>query len=58
MDSKNKWGIAIDSNYGAFLLGANINIGKSNNDWHCYVCVYLGFKTLVVGRDVFPSKED
>jgi hypothetical protein len=45
---KLKWGVAIDDS-GAFLLGANINIG----DGHCYLCIYLGPKTLVIGRDYF-----
>jgi len=48
-ESKLKWGIALDSNWGAFLLGANINIGQG----HCYLCIYLGFKTLVLGKDYF-----
>lgn len=44
-----KWGIAIDDNNGCFLLGANINIG----DGHAYLCIYIGFKTLVIGKDYF-----
>lgn len=44
-----RWGIAIDDNFGAFLLGANINIA----DGHCCLCIYLGFKTLVIGKDYF-----
>lgn len=44
-----RWGAAIDDNHGCFLLGANINIGNG----HCYLCIYLGFKTLVLGKDYF-----
>lgn len=44
-----KWGMKIDDNWGCFLLGANINIG----DGHYYLCIYLGFKTLVLGKDYF-----
>lgn len=44
-----KWSIKLDDNWGCFLLGANANIG----DGHCYFCIYLGFKTLVVGKDYF-----
>jgi len=47
-----KWGITLDDNFGAFLLGANINIG----DNHCYLCIYLGFKTLVIGKDYFEAE--
>lgn len=48
-EQKFKWGIGIDDNFGHFLLGANINIGNG----HCYLCIYLGFKTLVIGKDYF-----
>ena len=48
-EMKLKWGIAIDDNWGNFLLGTNINIGNGN----CYICIYLGFKTLVLGRNYF-----
>jgi len=58
MDSKNKLGIAFISNYGSFLIGANITTGKQNGKWYGFLFVYLGFRTLVIGRDVFPSKED
>lgn len=53
MGDKLKWGITIQDNYGSFLLGANINTGKTNNKWYGYLCIYLGFKTLVLGRDIF-----
>jgi len=46
---KLKWGIKIDDNWGCFLLGMNVNIG----DGHKYLCIYLGFKTLVIGKDYF-----
>lgn len=46
-----RWGIALDNTYGAFLLGANINIAEG----HCYLCIYLGFKTLVIGKDYFTT---
>ena len=41
-----KWGKEINDNWGCFLLGMNVNIG----DGHCYICIYLGFKTLVIGK--------
>jgi len=44
-----KWGITMDSNNNHFLIGANINIG----DRTYYLCIYLGFKTLVIGKDYF-----
>lgn len=50
-----RWGITLESTGGgAFLLGANINIDVK--EWHCYLCIYLGFRTLVIGRDWFPIK--
>lgn len=50
------WGIGIDNNGGSFLLGANINIGDWNGYKYGYVCIYLGFKTLVIGKDVSFNK--
>lgn len=47
---KTKWGVEIQDNIGHFLLGANINIGDSTGLWEGYMCVYLGFKTLVIGK--------
>ena len=47
-EGKIKWGFQI-SNSGAFLLGATINIGKG----HYYLCIYIGFKTLSIGKDYF-----
>jgi len=44
-----KWGMAIDDNNGHFLLGFNFNIAK----WQGYLCIYLGFKTLIIGKDYF-----
>ena len=38
-----KWGIGLDDNYG------NFNFGKGLY----YLCIYLGFKTLVIGKDYF-----
>jgi hypothetical protein len=52
-----KWGIGIDDNWGSFLLGANINIGKWNKHRYGYLCIYLGFKTLVIGKDVTFDKD-
>lgn len=49
---KMKWGYQIDSNGKSFLLGANVNIGLLD-DGHCYLILYLGFITLVIGRDNF-----
>ena len=48
-----KWGIGIDSNNGSFLLGFNTNVGKRNGERYGYLCIYLGFKTLVIGKDYF-----
>ena len=56
MGDRLKWGIALINNYGSFLIGANINTGKQNGKWYGYLCTYLGFRTLVIGRDVFPEK--
>jgi len=44
-----KWGIGLDDNYGNFLFGFNFNFGKGLY----YLCIYLGFKTLVIGKDYF-----
>jgi hypothetical protein len=44
-----RWGVCLDDTNGAFLLGANININKE----HAYICIYLGFRTLVIGKDYF-----
>lgn len=43
------WGIGLDDNYGRFLLGANTHFGDGNY----YLCIYLGFKTLVIGKSYF-----
>lgn len=51
-----KWGIALDRNCGNFLLGANINLGKWNEDRYGYLCIYLGFYTLVIGKDAAFDK--
>ena len=45
-ESNLKWGIELSDNWGCFLLGTNVNIG----DGHCDICIYLGFKTLVIGK--------
>lgn len=45
------WGIKLDDNWGSFLLGANLNVGKWNGKKYGYICIYLGFKTLVIGKD-------
>ncbi|MNC20904.1 hypothetical protein D3C75_688710 [compost metagenome] len=47
-----KWGIRLDKTFGNFLLGANFNIGRWNGKWNGYLCIYLGFVILVVGKDV------
>ena len=44
-----KWGLTLDSNHGHFLIGFNFNIGDGSG----YLCLYLGFKTLVIGKDYF-----
>lgn len=49
MGEKTRFGVALDSTHGTFLLGANINIGKG----YGYLIVYLGFWTLVIGKDYF-----
>lgn len=46
---KPKFGIGLDDNHGAFLIGCNINIQKDIY----YICIYLGFKTLVIGKEYF-----
>ena len=54
MSDKLKWGVTINTHYDAFLLGANINIGRSyneNNQLHAYACLYFGFWTIIIGRD-------
>jgi hypothetical protein len=58
---KLKWGIHLDHTYGAFLLGANINIGKydyplGHGERYGYICIYLGFRTLVIGKDYQEDK--
>jgi hypothetical protein len=53
---KPSWGIGLDDNSGSFLLGANINIGDWNGYSYGYICIYLGFKTLVIGKDVGFNK--
>jgi hypothetical protein len=47
-----RWGIALDRIYGGFLLGANINISNKQ----CYLCIYLGFRTLVIGKKLFLKR--
>lgn len=49
-ETKPKWGIWLDWNFGSFLLGANINIGKMDY-WYGYICIYIGLWTLIIGRD-------
>ena len=49
-----RWGIGLDDTYGRVLLGFIINFGDDSG----YICVYLGFKTLVIGKDYFPKKEE
>jgi len=53
MKDKLKWGIGFDNNHGSFLIGANINIGDYNGIRYGYLCIYLGFRTLVMGKDIF-----
>lgn len=57
-ETKPKWGIGIDDNYGSFLIGANLNIGNWNGLRYGYICIYLGFKTLVIGKDATFDKGD
>lgn len=53
-----RWGIHLDNTYGAFLLGMNINTGKyDNGQRYGYLCIYLGFRTLVIGKDYFGSNK-
>ena len=49
MNDKIKWGYELETHKYAFLLGANINIGKH----YGYICIYLGFWTLSFGKDYF-----
>lgn len=52
MNEKTKWGYALDKHEDAFLLGINTNIGKhSNKKFYGYICIYLGFWTLSIGKD-------
>ena len=53
MNDKLRWGIALEHTHGHFLLGANVNIGKWNGERMGYLCIYLGFRTLVIGKDAF-----
>lgn len=53
MNDELSWGIVWQDNLSSFLLGANINIGKVNDERYGYICIYLGFKTLVIGKDLF-----
>ena len=41
-----KFNIGLDSNGKSFLLGANINVCLKSES---YICIYLGFRTLVIG---------
>jgi hypothetical protein len=41
-----KFAIEIQDNNGSFLLGGNLNINLKTES---YMCIYLGFKTLVIG---------
>jgi len=54
MNNKTKWGIGLDDNWGNFLLGINSNFGNGSY----YLCIYLGFKTLIIGKSFFPEKEE
>lgn len=49
MEDKIKWGVALDDNGHRFLLGFNFNLGRE----YGYLCIYLGFKTLVIGKEYF-----
>jgi len=52
MEERNlRWGISLDSTYGAFLFGFNFNIQPQCGEG--YLCIYLGFRTLVIGRSYF-----
>lgn len=53
-EKKLRWGLSFDKTYGAFLLGVNINIGSyGKGERYGYICIYLGFRTLVIGKDYF-----
>lgn len=54
MNNDVKWGIGLDDNYGSFLLGFNTNFGNGSY----YICIYLGFKTLVIGKSYFNNNEN
>lgn len=55
MESRTQtWGIGLDNTYGHFLLGFNIHCG----DGSYYLCIYLGFKILVIGKDYFNKEGD
>jgi len=47
------WGYSLEKHKDAFLLGSNINIGKYYKKYYGYICIYLGFWTLSLGKDYF-----
>jgi hypothetical protein len=52
MNTKTTWGYSFDIHKENFLLGTNINIGKYyNKKYYGYICIYLGFRTLSIGKD-------
>ena len=52
-NDKIKWGYELEKHKDAFLLGANMNIGKYYKKYYGYICIYLGFWTLSFGKDYF-----
>lgn len=46
---KPKYRITCEKN-GGFLLGANINISKWDGELEVYLVVYIGTRSLVLGR--------
>lgn len=52
VDKKIRWGIKFYKTYQACVLGANLNINIKER--HCYLCISLGFGTLLMGRCWFP----
>ena len=54
MEEKNpvRLGVYWQDNLGHFLLGININVGNAFGAWQYYICIYLGFKTLAIRKNL------
>ena len=45
-----RFGAYWQDNWGHFLLGINTNVGNTFGQWQYYICIHLGFKTLIIGK--------